>query len=220
MGQCSTTCSCSSAPSNGLSKEFRSSRTSSRLSMSSWSAYMPKYQIARNAQSPVSNLLISAGERQSWTLSKRARKHWRIRLLFHTATIRHGYTCTPTRPNWSGLPLCLKFLSDRVKPDKDQNHSTLCFLVRTVQFNSTGLVSPRKEAYAVLATLDRIHWIVATPEGFDFVLIKISHFSFSIPCQSYPTCSEPPYAKSCAGLSSLACIGTHFSTARAKKMSG
>ena len=56
---------------------------------------------------------------------------------------------------------------DLAKPNKEQRHQPLPFL--SGRFNTTklGWSTIEKEAYAVLASLERLHWLAATPEGFD-----------------------------------------------------
>ena len=58
-------------------------------------------------------------------------------------------------------------VDDVSKPHKDQRHSPLAFL--SGRFNATqlGWSVLEKEAFAVLHTLDRMHWLVTNPDGFD-----------------------------------------------------
>ena len=67
---------------------------------------------------------------------------------------------------WSGIvtQVCP---DDLPKPHMDQDHDPLAFL--SGRFNATqlGWSILEKEAYAILATLERMHWIAATPSGFD-----------------------------------------------------
>ena len=67
---------------------------------------------------------------------------------------------------WSGIVTQVPH-GDLQKPHLEQQHSPLAFL--SGRFNDTqlGWSVLEKEAYAVLATLERMHWVVATPEGFD-----------------------------------------------------
>jgi len=67
---------------------------------------------------------------------------------------------------WSGIvtqvPLC-----DVSKPHAEQRHSPIAFLSGRFDKTQLGWSVLEKEAFAVMNTLDRMHWIVATPDGFD-----------------------------------------------------
>jgi len=67
---------------------------------------------------------------------------------------------------WSGIATQVP-MADLDKPQADQRHEPLAFL--SGRFNKTEMGWPiiEKEAYAVIATLDRLHWIAATQSGFD-----------------------------------------------------
>ena len=67
---------------------------------------------------------------------------------------------------WSGILTQIPE-PDISKPHKEQRHSPIAFL--SGRFDKTQLGWPiiEKEAFAVMNTLDRMHWVVATPEGFD-----------------------------------------------------
>ena len=67
---------------------------------------------------------------------------------------------------WSGIVTQVPY-QDLDKPRKDQNHEPLAFLSSRFDSTQLGWATMEKEAFAVLATLGRMHWIVATPEGFD-----------------------------------------------------
>ena len=49
----------------------------------------------------------------------------------------------------------------------EQEHSPLAFLCGRFEATQLGWSVLEKEAYAVLTTLERMHWIVANPDGFD-----------------------------------------------------
>ena len=53
------------------------------------------------------------------------------------------------------------------KPHVDQRHEPLAFLSGHFTGSQLGWSTLEKEAFAVMATTDRMHWILATPDGFD-----------------------------------------------------
>lgn len=67
---------------------------------------------------------------------------------------------------WSGIVTQVPY-EDLKLNHADQRHEPLAFL--SGRFNSvqSGWAILEKEAYAILATLARMHWTVATPDGFD-----------------------------------------------------
>lgn len=67
---------------------------------------------------------------------------------------------------WSGIVTQVP-IEDISKPHSEQSHSALAFL--SGRFNATQLGRSvlETEAFAVLATLERMHWLAATPSGFD-----------------------------------------------------
>lgn len=56
---------------------------------------------------------------------------------------------------------------DLQKPHKEQRHKPLAIL--SGRFNNTqlGWSTLEKEAFAVIASLDRMHWMATTSEGLD-----------------------------------------------------
>eukprot|EP00178_Gracilaria_changii_P000257 TRINITY_DN1027_c0_g1_i1.p2 TRINITY_DN1027_c0_g1~~TRINITY_DN1027_c0_g1_i1.p2 ORF type:complete len:1106 (+),score=114.18 TRINITY_DN1027_c0_g1_i1:5972-9289(+) len=68
--------------------------------------------------------------------------------------------------NWSGIVTQVPY-EDLSKPHKLQRHSRLSFC--SGRFNSTQLEwsTLEKEAFAIMATVDRMHWLAATAAGFD-----------------------------------------------------
>lgn len=93
--------------------------------------------------------------------------------LAHKVTLSHRdetqrlcfYTDAPDLV-WSGIvtQVPLEYLC---QPHAAQRHSLLAFC--SGKFNKTqfGWSILEKEAFAVLATLDRMHWLAASPAGFD-----------------------------------------------------
>ena len=67
---------------------------------------------------------------------------------------------------WAGILTQVPML-DVAKPHKQQGHAPLAFL--SGRFDKTQLCWAvlEKEAYAVMNTIDRMHWLAATPDGFD-----------------------------------------------------
>ena len=67
---------------------------------------------------------------------------------------------------WSGIFTQVP-REDLSKPHSEQCHQPLAFL--SGRFNKTqlGWAIIEKEVYAVLASLERMHWLAATPDGFD-----------------------------------------------------
>ncbi len=56
-------------------------------------------------------------------------------------------------------------MSDISAPHKEQRHAPLAFLSGRFDKTQLGCSVLEKEAYAVMNTLDRMHWLVATPAG-------------------------------------------------------
>lgn len=67
---------------------------------------------------------------------------------------------------WSGIVTQVPF-GDLAKPFVDQRHAPLCFL--SGQFTNAELrwATIEKEAYATMATVERMNWLLATTDGFD-----------------------------------------------------
>ena len=67
---------------------------------------------------------------------------------------------------WSGIITQVPKEELKLK-HSNQNHEPLAFL--SGRFNETQLrwSTLEKEAYAILASLERMHWLVSTPDGFD-----------------------------------------------------
>lgn len=126
---------------------------------------------------------------------------------------------------WSGILTQVPTV-DLNKPHKEQRHAPLAFL--SGRFNSTqlGWSVLEKEAFAVLTTLDRIHWRTAStgssplPLASTFLRITtISSFCSTL-CPSSRTCRLPPYAKSSDGPCVSACTTKHATTSRVRTTSG
>ena len=58
-------------------------------------------------------------------------------------------------------------MSDINKTHQQQRHAPLAFLSDRFDKTQLGWAVLEKEAYAVMNTLDRMHWLAATPDGFD-----------------------------------------------------
>ena len=58
--------------------------------------------------------------------------------------------------------------TDLAKPHVDQRHEPLGFLSDQFTGSQLGWSTLEKEAFAVMETTNRMHWILATPDGFDF----------------------------------------------------
>jgi len=67
---------------------------------------------------------------------------------------------------WSGIVTQVPPI-DLSKPHSEQRHSPLAFLSGRFSSTQLGWSTLEKEAYAVLASLQRMHWLAATPNGFD-----------------------------------------------------
>lgn len=67
---------------------------------------------------------------------------------------------------WSGIITQVPVI-DVSKPHKEQRHSPLSFLSARFNMTQQGWSTVEKEAFAVLNTLDRMHWLVTNPDGFD-----------------------------------------------------
>jgi transposase InsO family protein len=67
---------------------------------------------------------------------------------------------------WSGILTQVPF-HDTCKPFSEQNHVPLGFLSGRFSQTQLGWSTLEKEAYAVMATLTRMHWLASCPSGFD-----------------------------------------------------
>lgn len=67
---------------------------------------------------------------------------------------------------WSGIVTQVP-PEDLSKPHAEQCHQPLAFLSGHFSGSFLGWSTLEKEAYAIMATIDRMHWILATPAGFD-----------------------------------------------------
>ena len=67
---------------------------------------------------------------------------------------------------WSGI-LTQVPREDISKPHSEQCHQPLAFLSGGFNKTQLGWAIIEKEAYTVLASLERMHWLVAPPDGFD-----------------------------------------------------
>lgn len=93
--------------------------------------------------------------------------------LANQVTLSHGdesqrlfvYT-DASKTVWSGIVTLVPML-DLAKPHKEQRHDPLAFLSSRLNRIQLGWSILEKEAYAALVTLDRMHWVAATPAGFD-----------------------------------------------------
>lgn len=93
--------------------------------------------------------------------------------LAHQVTLNHRDTakrlCFFTDASneiWSGMVTQIPVV-DIAKLHSEQRHEPLSFL--SGRFNNTqyGWSTLEKEAFAILASLERMHWLAATPSGFD-----------------------------------------------------
>lgn len=67
---------------------------------------------------------------------------------------------------WSGIVTQVP-PSDISKTHDDQRHQPLAFLSGRFTGPQLGWSTLEKEAFAIMATVDRMHWVLATPDGFD-----------------------------------------------------
>lgn len=68
--------------------------------------------------------------------------------------------------SWSGIITQVP-KNDVCKPHKEQRHSPISFLSGKFDATQLGWSTLEKEAFAVMNTLDKMHWVVCTTEGFD-----------------------------------------------------
>lgn len=96
---------------------------------------------------------------------KKALAH-QVTLRHHDESLRLSVYTDASDTVWSGMITQVPW-EDLGKPQADQRHGPLAFL--SGRFNQTQLRWSvlEKEAYAALATLARMHWLVSTPSGFD-----------------------------------------------------
>lgn len=109
---------------------------------------------------------------------------------------------------------------DLIKPHSEQRHQPLVFL--TGKFTATQFrwAIIEKEAFAVLASLQRLHWLAATPDGFDLYTEHNNLIFLFDPLSVCLTFLRPRYAKSSAGLYALVYITTRAFISRGLIMSG
>eukprot|EP00171_Calliarthron_tuberculosum_P003723 IDg3723t1 len=67
---------------------------------------------------------------------------------------------------WSGIATQIPN-EDTTNPYEEQRHSPLAFLSGRFTWTQLRWSVLEKEAYAVLATVQRLHWLAATPQGFE-----------------------------------------------------
>lgn len=67
---------------------------------------------------------------------------------------------------WSGILTQVPF-EDLVQPHEDQRHDPLGFLSGRFDRTQSSWSILEKEAYAVMATLEHMHWLASVPSGFD-----------------------------------------------------
>ena len=113
--------------------------------------------------------LTTAGWSQVETDAFDSAKH----ALEHQVTLAHRddtrRLCVYTDASdhlWSGMVTQVP-PEDLRKPHVDQRHQPLCFLSGHFQGSSFGWSTLEKEASAIMSTIERMHWLLATPDGFD-----------------------------------------------------
>ena len=67
---------------------------------------------------------------------------------------------------WSGIATQVP-LADLTLPAAEQRHEPLAFLSGRFNLTQLGWSTIEKEAFAAIATIERLHWIAATSAGFD-----------------------------------------------------
>jgi len=67
---------------------------------------------------------------------------------------------------WSGIVTQVPH-TDLPNPHRNQRHEPLAFLSGKFDATQLGWSTLEKEAFAVLASFERMHWLTATPGGFD-----------------------------------------------------
>lgn len=85
--------------------------------------------------------------------------------------------------------------SDLVKTHIDQRHSLLAFLSGHFTGPQLGWSTLEKEAFAIMATTERMHWILATPDGFDFYTDHRNPIFFFDPLAVVPDLSQTSIRK-------------------------
>lgn len=95
---------------------------------------------------------------------------------------------------WSGIFTKVP-LRDTSKPHVEQRHDPLAFL--SGRFNTTqyGWSILEKEAFAVMATLERMHWLVATLDGFDLFTDQNNSIFIFDPLSVVPDLSQTAVRK-------------------------
>lgn len=95
---------------------------------------------------------------------------------------------------WSGIVTQVP-VEDISQPNKTQRHSPIAFLSGRFDKTQLGWSVLEKEAYAVMSTLDRMHWIVATPDGFDLYTDHNNLIFLFDPISVFPDMSQSSLRK-------------------------
>ena len=121
-------------------------------------------------KSAVSRVLLfksgwSSKESDAFRLAKSALEH-QVTLAHRNVDCRLCVYTDASDFLWSGMVTQIPF-EDIKKPHADQRHQPLCFLSGQFKGASFGWSTLEKEASAIMSTVERMHWLLATPDGFD-----------------------------------------------------
>lgn len=86
-------------------------------------------------------------------------------------------------------------MDDTSLPHAEQRHELLAFLSGRFNTQQARWYVLEKEAYAVLATLQRMHWLAATPAGFDLFTDHNNLFYLFDPLSIVPDMSQTTLRK-------------------------
>ena len=95
---------------------------------------------------------------------------------------------------WSGIITQVP-PRDLNKPHAEQQHSPLAFCSGVFNATQLGWSVLEKEAFAILATLERMHWLVATSAGFDLYTDHNNLIFIFDPLSIIPDLSQPSVRK-------------------------
>ena len=129
------------------------------------------YKVANaRTKRSVSKILLSTvgwGEKESSAFNRcRSALTRKVTLAHRDQTARLCIYTDVSDMFWSGIVTQIP-RSDVSKAHQAQRHEPLAFL--SGRFNKMQICCStiEKEAYAVMATLERMHWLLADPQGFD-----------------------------------------------------
>ena len=74
--------------------------------------------------------------------------------------------------SWAGIVSQIPYCDIHL-PHSDQAHEPFFFLSGNFNATQSRWSTIEKEAYVIMATVERIHWLTSEPQGFDYHIIMI-----------------------------------------------